>query len=174
LERSKGAAVQPAAPSKEPAALSKAHAEILKDEAVQFPLWAWFQLLPMTIFTCGYGILKAFYFTQCRTMSGHERGGSHGGSAGPPFWLWYWTPVPILCGFMYATAIILKRRSKAKSDVVEYTPLENDLTWDDATLKKFPTVALLAGVAAGLLGIGGGMVIGPLFMEIGMEPQVRP
>ena len=44
--------------------------------------------------------------------------------------------------------------------------------WDDETLAKFPKVALLAGVAAGLLGIGGGMVIGPLFMEIGMEPQV--
>ena len=25
---------------------------------------------------------------------------------------------------------------------------------------------------AGLLGIGGGMVIGPLFMSIGMQPQV--
>ena len=31
---------------------------------------------------------------------------------------------------------------------------------------------LLAGVAAGLLGIGGGMVIGPLFVDIGLEPQV--
>jgi len=29
-----------------------------------------------------------------------------------------------------------------------------------------------AGVLAGLLGIGGGMVIGPLFMSIGMQPQV--
>lgn len=27
-------------------------------------------------------------------------------------------------------------------------------------------------MAAGLLGIGGGMVIGPLFIEIGMQPQV--
>ena len=37
---------------------------------------------------------------------------------------------------------------------------------------KFPKTAVLAGVTAGLLGIGGGMVIGPLFLSIGMEPQV--
>ena len=48
-----------------------------------------------------------------------------------------------------------------------------DIQWTKETLAKFPKIALLAGVAAGLLGIGGGMVIGPLFMEIEMQPQVR-
>ena len=46
------------------------------------------------------------------------------------------------------------------------------MQWDGATLRRFPKTALLAGVTAGLLGIGGGMVIGPLFLAIGMEPQV--
>jgi len=40
------------------------------------------------------------------------------------------------------------------------------------TLKKFPSIAILAGVAAGLLGIGGGMVIGPLFISLDMQPKV--
>merc|ERR1712137_461869 len=39
-------------------------------------------------------------------------------------------------------------------------------------LSKFPKTAVGAGVTAGLLGIGGGMVIGPLFLAIGMQPQV--
>lgn len=46
------------------------------------------------------------------------------------------------------------------------------MQWNSATLRRFPVTALLAGVTAGLLGIGGGMVIGPLFLSIGMEPQV--
>ena len=44
--------------------------------------------------------------------------------------------------------------------------------WTNENLWKFPKTALLAGLAAGLLGIGGGMVLGPLFIEIGMQPTV--
>merc|ERR1712056_171686 len=33
-------------------------------------------------------------------------------------------------------------------------------------------MGILAGVAAGLLGIGGGMVIGPLFITLDMQPKV--
>lgn len=37
----------------------------------------------------------------------------------------------------------------------------------------FPSMALLAGFLGGMLGIGGGMIINPLLIEIGMHPQVR-
>merc|ERR1719199_694070 len=76
------------------------------------------------------------------------------------FWLWYVTPVPILG----------KRPERKLAAGYEYLPA--DIRWDTASLKRFPVTALLAGVTAGLLGIGGGMVIGPLFLAIGMEPQV--
>lgn len=33
-------------------------------------------------------------------------------------------------------------------------------------------VTLLAGVVAGLIGIGGGMVVGPILLELGFNPQV--
>jgi len=33
-------------------------------------------------------------------------------------------------------------------------------------------VTLLAGVIAGLIGIGGGMVVGPILLELGFIPQV--
>ena len=36
----------------------------------------------------------------------------------------------------------------------------------------FPSMALLAGFLGGMLGIGGGMIINPLLIEIGMHPQV--
>jgi hypothetical protein len=33
---------------------------------------------------------------------------------------------------------------------------------------------ITAGVLAGLLGVGGGTVMGPLFLELGIHPQVKP
>merc|ERR1712113_277017 len=35
----------------------------------------------------------------------------------------------------------------------------------------YPAVAILAGILAGLLGIGGGMVLGPLLVALGCLPQ---
>ena len=46
------------------------------------------------------------------------------------------------------------------------------IMWSDDALKEFLTIAVLAGVAAELLGIGGGMVIGPLLITLGMQPKV--
>ena len=87
------------------------------------------------------------------------------------YWTWYFLPVPVLGGFMYATAKILVARHERRV-AAGFQYLENDMQWTYEQLGKFPKVAVLAGVAAGLLGIGGGMVIGPLFLAIGMEPQV--
>lgn len=43
-----------------------------------------------------------------------------------------------------------------------------------ARLNKFmlPVMALLAGVLGGLFGIGGGMLISPLLLQIGIAPEV--
>ena len=44
------------------------------------------------------------------------------------------------------------------------------LTWTRATTLAVPALCFGAGVAAGMLGIGGGMLIGPLLLELGVEP----
>lgn len=36
-----------------------------------------------------------------------------------------------------------------------------------------PVMALLAGVLGGLFGIGGGMLISPLLLQIGISPEVH-
>lgn len=36
----------------------------------------------------------------------------------------------------------------------------------------FPVMALLAGLLGGLFGIGGGMLISPLLLHVGIEPEV--
>lgn len=148
----------PARESEEAAANSPELKAILDDEAKQYPLWAWGLLMPMTGYTLGYSFIKNAIKNgdDCQPWS---------------FWLWYVTPVPVLGGFMIATAWILGRRHKRRI-AAGYQYLEADMQWDVKTLQRFPKTALLAGVTAGLLGIGGGMVIGPLFLSIGMEPQV--
>ncbi|KAJ7538546.1 hypothetical protein O6H91_11G053900 [Diphasiastrum complanatum] len=41
-----------------------------------------------------------------------------------------------------------------------------------AAYTMLPVMALLAGILGGMLGIGGGMIINPILLEIGMLPQV--
>lgn len=36
----------------------------------------------------------------------------------------------------------------------------------------FPVMALLAGVLGGVFGIGGGMLISPLLLQVGIAPEV--
>ena len=72
-----------------------------------------------------------------------------------------------------ATAWIRKKtldRATEKT-FLGHEPLEGDLQWDRRTTALYPMLCVFAGVAAGLLGIGGGMVLGPLLVELGCLPQ---
>ena len=44
--------------------------------------------------------------------------------------------------------------------------------WDEANTLKFPALCMFAGLFAGMFGIGGGIVKGPLMLEMGVHPQV--
>lgn len=51
-------------------------------------------------------------------------------------------------------------------------PLDDCDIVNSRSLRALPVLALSAGLLGGMLGVGGGMVISPLLMEIGMHPQV--
>ena len=49
-----------------------------------------------------------------------------------------------------------------------------DLTGAGTSNKMFfPVMALLAGMLGGLFGIGGGMLISPLLLQVGIAPEVN-
>ncbi|KAL4438539.1 hypothetical protein ABPG77_000187 [Micractinium sp. CCAP 211/92] len=45
-------------------------------------------------------------------------------------------------------------------------------TWPPQRLASSAAVALAGGTVAGMLGIGGGMIVGPLMLELGVQPRV--
>ena len=50
--------------------------------------------------------------------------------------------------------------------------LSGDVRWDGARGAYCLLQAILAGIVAGLVGVGGGMVLGPMMIELGVLPQV--
>lgn len=144
---------------------------VLADDAIQFPVWVYATLIPMTCFLIVYKMLSGTVFDQCAKWDLTKRGGDNHGWAGGVYWLWYWTPVPVFSVFWIIIAKIIKKRSDRRQNCVGYVPLENDLIWDEKFMAKFPAYALGAGCASGLLGIGGGMILGPIFMAVDMEPR---
>ncbi|KAI9908255.1 hypothetical protein PsorP6_004412 [Peronosclerospora sorghi] len=54
----------------------------------------------------------------------------------------------------------------------DYTYAKGDMVWTKHAAVKYPAICTAAGIAAGLLGIGGGMVKSPLLIEMGLLPQV--
>eukprot|EP00045_Choanoeca_perplexa_P008002 m.73220 g.73220 ORF g.73220 m.73220 type:complete len:415 (-) comp14317_c0_seq3:184-1428(-) len=65
-----------------------------------------------------------------------------------------------------AHALTLHKRS------LDYTFAEGDIRWEGENLWKYPMLAFFAGLAASMLGIGGGLVKGPIMLAMGILPQV--
>ncbi|CAK4771591.1 hypothetical protein LEN26_017592 [Aphanomyces euteiches] len=74
------------------------------------------------------------------------------------------------CVTSYFGFRILHRHELMQSCGMTYLP--GDIQWNRRTTILYPALCTIAGIAAGLLGIGGGMVKGPLLLEIGLHPLV--
>ena len=88
---------------------------------------------------------------------------------------------------MYAVLIVLQflwmfgfalfygfkiKRDQAKRVAVNYPFFEADPVWNDQSMRTFGFFSFLAGAVGGLIGIGGGMVLGPLMLIMGIDPRV--
>ncbi|WCJ40770.1 Sulfite exporter TauE/SafE family protein [Euphorbia peplus] len=49
---------------------------------------------------------------------------------------------------------------------------EADTNWNAKQLVFYCSIGMMAGVFGGLFGLGGGFILGPLFLELGVPPQV--
>jgi len=74
-------------------------------------------------------------------------------------------------GFASVFGIKNMKRTQAKM-AVNYPFMETDVLWDAKGLQRYAAVTFCAGIVAGLIGIGGGMVLGPLMLVMGVHPSV--
>uniref|UniRef100_M4B3V4 Uncharacterized protein n=1 Tax=Hyaloperonospora arabidopsidis (strain Emoy2) TaxID=559515 RepID=M4B3V4_HYAAE len=88
------------------------------------------------------------------------------------YWLLTFLPLSILVAITLWVGYQLRLLNRLK--VLSGHPfIPGDIHWIKRRVLVFPMLCTLAGVAAGLLGIGGGMVKGPIMLEMGILPPVQ-
>jgi len=88
---------------------------------------------------------------------------------------WYWVLVgcQFLWTFSFALYFALKlMRETTEKKSVAYPFHEQDVLWDVQKTLFYAFFTFVAGIVAGLIGIGGGMVLGPLMLVMGIYPRV--
>jgi hypothetical protein len=89
--------------------------------------------------------------------------------------LGYWVVTLIvflwILGFsIYMRSILITKWNLKKK--VQYRYLEGDVEWNPVNTILFPGICFFAGFFAGLFGVGGGIVKGPLMLYMGVHPLV--
>ncbi|CAE7546737.1 unnamed protein product [Symbiodinium natans] len=104
------------------------------------------------------------------------KGGGHGSIVGVAcgsgsFWLLSWAQLPWVLGFgLIFRDMLINENMDKEEDGHEFAATE--IRWTSATTIRYPLLCSLAGVLAGLFGVGGGIIKGPLMLELGVAPQV--
>ncbi|KAG7385897.1 hypothetical protein PHYPSEUDO_000959 [Phytophthora pseudosyringae] len=88
------------------------------------------------------------------------------------YWMLTLLPLLILVAITLWVGYQLRLLNRLKV-LCDYPFVEGDVHWIKRRVLIFPTLCSMAGVAAGLLGIGGGMVKGPIMLEMGILPPVQ-
>ncbi|CAN4086843.1 unnamed protein product [Withania somnifera] len=83
------------------------------------------------------------------------------------YWIISLLQLPIAVGASAYEAVCLYKGSR-----VILSSGEAVTTWKVHQLILYCCCGILAGIVGGLLGLGGGFILGPLFLELGIPPQV--
>jgi uncharacterized membrane protein YfcA len=75
----------------------------------------------------------------------------------------------LISGRVAQTYLIARHEIKA---MVRYDYAHGDIKWDARSAILYPAIFMFAGITAGTFGIGGGVVIVPLLLSVGVHPAV--
>ena len=137
----------------------KVHSELLAK--LSFTALLWMIVLVFALLRGGRGGESIV-----NTMSGSSA--VECGSAS--YWILFFVNIAILVACTVHLRKKLLNRYELKISL-GHVPLEGDLQWTKRSTAVYPAFCVFAGVGAGLLGIGGGMVLGPLLVALGCLPQ---
>lgn len=87
------------------------------------------------------------------------------------FWTLSLSQIPWVLAFAAGFRCLLLQSTQAKHDAGwKFGP--DDIEWNEDTTVRYPIICTAAGLFAGLFGVGGGIVKGPLMLEMGVAPVV--
>lgn len=87
------------------------------------------------------------------------------------FWLFMFGFMVLMLSINVATGVYLNKQHKLKEQL-DYEYDEHDLIWETRNILIISIVGLISGTAAGLLGIGGGALMGPIMLKLNVRPEV--
>jgi len=87
------------------------------------------------------------------------------------YWLITLSALPFVLVISIIARSYLVKRFHSKA-LCNYAYVEGDVEWNEWHTIKYPLICSIAGLCAGMFGIGGGIVKGPLMLEMGVLPQV--
>jgi uncharacterized membrane protein YfcA len=82
----------------------------------------------------------------------------------------YWFTSLLLLSIIFAFAFHV--RASLLSRVRSGQPIGSDIAWNEKNTVTYPAMAIVAGLVAGMFGIGGGIVKGPILLALGVPPAV--
>ncbi|CAJ2672607.1 unnamed protein product [Trifolium pratense] len=91
--------------------------------------------------------------------------------------VWYWVlfglqfPVALLVFGFEAVKLYKDHKSRMGTGSIEYI-CEASIEWSARSLAFCAICGIVGGIVGGLLGSGGGFILGPLLLEIGVMPQI--
>mmetsp|Transcript_14885 Transcript_14885/g.31834 ORF Transcript_14885/g.31834 Transcript_14885/m.31834 type:complete len:541 (-) Transcript_14885:413-2035(-) len=87
----------------------------------------------------------------------------------------FWIANAIIMGWIILISIYIRNYLVKRNDLKErigYKTVEGDIKWDARATILYPSICCLAGFFAGMFGIGGGIVKGPLMLAMEVHPGV--
>eukprot|EP01062_Namystynia_karyoxenos_P023444 TRINITY_DN1905_c0_g1_i1.p1 TRINITY_DN1905_c0_g1~~TRINITY_DN1905_c0_g1_i1.p1 ORF type:complete len:576 (+),score=180.82 TRINITY_DN1905_c0_g1_i1:71-1729(+) len=91
---------------------------------------------------------------------------------GKLYWFMLAMQIPWCVGFALLVRGMLLRQNRAREQAGYDCPARAQFVWNNTTTIRYPLICSLAGLFAGLFGIGGGIVKGPLMIAMGVQAEV--
>ena len=134
----------------------------LEDDMRQYPreklialVVLWVGLLLLTLFKGGQGVESLVGIT-CESP-------------------WYGIFIALQFLWLFGFSLLFGRKllvEQKQREAVRFPYLDDDPVWNAKTLRFYGMFTFIAGIVAGLTGIGGGMVLGPVMLVMGIHPRV--
>lgn len=87
----------------------------------------------------------------------------------------FWMANVLMIGWILMVSIFVRQYLLKKYEAkkrTNYQYVEGDIEWDERASIVYPCICMFAGFFAGMFGVGGGIVKGPLMLAMGVHPAV--